>query len=521
MFFLFFFIIAFVIFVLITFFKLGFNRTNKKLKEGMKLESAGKYQEALGIYDYLSRAGNATPELRWRIANVAIKLNFNEKAKNELSVIIDTNKLPENVSILAVKSLMADCYKKMGLLKEAFLEIFEIYKMFPNDASVQFELAKTYAEQRMTGQAIRLFEKYRQQNPNGYDITYYLGRAYLDAGNSSKAQEFLEKTAKKRYYDKGKVNYYLGVLYYSQKKHNIALQHFAQVLKLNPADSKLLSNSHNLIALCYKEKGLIDEAIVNFEKSQTYSELLPNEAQNKEALYNQGVLLYKNGQYKKALKIFYKIKMMDYKFKNIDRVIEATSAKIKNANINTDKFVEDITVNPLADILNNGILYSKVRFNIEKLKSEIEKNLIINDSTNFQIENSSSANRSLTNTIEKYNSMSSKTFKDFARKLVKSIGFAEKSEPKFFMDDEYIDGNAINFYAVPLKNIKSKNETLITFRRYKESVSELSISRFIDWLELSQATQGIFIASSSFSTQALKVIQTYPSIKFIDQTRVI
>ena len=114
------------------------------------------------------------------------------------------------------------------------------------------------------------------ENPNDHEINYFLAKAYLDFGDSERALKYLEKTARLRYFDHGRVNYYLGILYFAEKKYNQALQHFPQVLKLRPNDNKLLADAHHYIALCYKEKGLVDEAIGNFEKSQIYSELLPD-----------------------------------------------------------------------------------------------------------------------------------------------------------------------------------------------------------------------------------------------------
>ena len=108
-------------------------------------------------------------------------------------------------------------------------------------------------------------------------------------------------------------------------------------------------------------------------------------------------------------------------------------------------------------------------------------------------------------------------FKDLSRKLIHNIGYHIKSEPKFYGDTEYIDGDAINFFAIPLKNLKVKDDILLTVRRYKEEVPELAVSRFLDWLEEKDIKQGIFITSSSFSPQALKVIHTNTNVKFVDK----
>ncbi|MCK4798391.1 MAG: tetratricopeptide repeat protein [Spirochaetes bacterium] len=510
--------VSIALFVILIFFRVGLGGKNKKLKEGMRLEAAGKYHEALGVYDYLLKNGHLTPELRWKIANTALRANLVPRAQKELSVLLETKNFPANVSILAVKTLMAECYMKSGQLKEAFVELIEISKVNPDNYWAQFELGKIYAGQRKTGEAIKLFERCFQQRPNDHEINYFLGKAYLDYGNPNKAIEYFEKTARLKYFNHGKIDYYLGILYFSQKKYNIAIQHFTQVIKLRPNDNKLLSDSHHLIALCYKEKGLIDEAIRNLEKSQVYSELLPKDAQNKRALYNQGVLLYKKGQYQKALEKFYRLKMLDYKYKDVDKIIKTISLKLKNSEKIIGNIANYINENPLLNILKRGLLFSKIKFNIDSIEAEAEKYIASAAGGGYTHGYSLSDRQFVYNSINKFNNMPTKQFKDLARKLLTIIGFQIKSEPKFLGDNEYIDGNAINFFASPLKNVIAKKEILITVRRYKETVTEFSVSRFLEWLDESGLEKGIFIASSTYSTPALKVISMYLNVKFIDRS---
>jgi|GEM_PF-1411771 len=506
------------IFFILILFRMLFWGGNRKLKEAMRLESSGKYFDALSIYDYLLKEGRSVPELRWKIANISLKINNIAKAQKELAVLIQSGIPPENVSMDEVKKLMAETYLMQGKVKEAFAELIEIFKMNPENPAVLFDLAKIYAGQRLTGRAIRLLDKCLRLNPNDYMINYYLGVSYLDFGDPDKAMEFLEKTARLRFYDNGRVNYYLGVLYFAKRQFNIAIQHFNQVLKLRPNDNRILSEAHHFIALCYKEKGLVDEAIMNFEKSQTYSELLPKDSQNKKSLYNQGVLHYKSKQYQKALEKFYKVKMLDYRYKDVDKIIREISLKLKTGGVISDNIANYINENPLMNVLKRGFLYSKTRFNIQAIESKATKLLkLVNNEGGVNSGSQETTDYTTYSNIEKFNLFSSKKFKDVARKLVQIIGYQIKSEPRFVGDDEYIDGNAINFFSVPMKNPKIKKDILITIRRYREPVPELSVSRFIDWIEDRGLEQGVFIASSTFSTQALKVIHMYPNLRFIDR----
>lgn len=500
--------IIFAFFIIFFSFFFYARRNKRKIKEAIKFENAGKYHEALAIYDYLLNIGYSPSEIRWKIANTAYQANIVPRAEKELAVLLESKELPEKVSIFAIKSLLVECYLKLGKTKEAFIELVALYKIAPDSPFLLFELAKIYAGQRRTNTAIQLLEKCHRQNPKDHEILYYLARAYLDYGDENKAMEYFNKTVQLKYYDRGKINYYLGILYYSKKKYNEALMNFIQVLKLRPNDNKILAEAHHLIAHCYKEKGLIDEAMTNFEKSQTYLELVPGENQSKRIIYNEGVLLFKSGHYKKALEKFYKLKMQDYKYKDVDEIIRLIGTKLKNGEELSKNIANYISENPLFNILKRGILYSNVRFNIDLIEKEAEKyaGSIIPKAKTFSYD-----------TVNKLNEMTSKDFKDLSRKLIHNIGYQIKSEPRFYGDNEYIDGDAINFFAVPLKNLKFKEDILLTIRRYKEEVPELAVSRFIDWIEEKGIKQGIFITSSSFSPQALKVIHTNPNIKFIDK----
>ncbi|MBN2544425.1 MAG: tetratricopeptide repeat protein [Spirochaetes bacterium] len=510
-------VVLIILFLIFLMFLRLFSGNNLKLKEGIRLEASGKYYDALSTYDYLLQNGFSVPELRWKIANVCMKINNYTRALKELNVLQQTGQGPSNVSVYAINKLIAECYLRLNKEKEAFFSFVELLKFNPDDTWVLFELGKLYAGQAMTGKAIRLFEKCLKSNPNDPELNYYMARAFLDFGDSEKALQFFEKTARLRFFDHGKVNYYLGVIYFTQKKYNLALQHFPQVLKLRPNDNNLLSDSHHYIALSYKEKGLIDEAVINFEKSQVYSELLTEKNLNKKSLYNEGVLLLKNGQYDKALEKFYKVKMMDYKYKDVEKLIRIINTSKKNGEKMPDGLANFINENPLTTILRRGILYSKNRFNINLVERKAERysNVISGEPAESNTMSKSTVYNILS--VSNFNSMTSKQFKDLSRKLIRSIGFYIKSEPKFTGDDEYIDGNAINFHSYNIKNIKNKVDYLITVRRYKDMVPELSVSRFVEWMEEGNYKYGIFMASSAFSPQAFKVIHLYPNVKFIDR----
>jgi len=508
-----------IIFAILLFVRSMLGGQNKYLKQALRNEEMGDYNEALLTYDRLLSEGKATPEIRWRIANVAIKLGIFQRAEKELSIIESTNNLPKNVSLTAVKCLIADCYAKTGQAKKAFMELYELAQGNVTEPLVYLELGKIYGGQAKTQKAIQYIEKYLNYSKNDGEGFYFLAKAYLDVGLLPKAIENLEKALRLNCLDNGMVNYYLGILYFSEKKYNIALQNFTNVLK-QKASNEVFANTHKLIGLCYKEKGLIDEAITSFEQSKMYSKKDDIKQIDKNALFNEGVLLYKKGKFANALEIFQKLLLFKFREAEVQKVIDAIKGKMKGINDDEHFEISDsvISENPANKILRNGLLYIKNRFDIDRIEQEVEKGISAKPSHSDPKKTDNTQKTTKYMSMDDINNMGTKEFKDLSRKLVESLGFEIKAEPKFQGDVDYIEGNAINFLLVPIANDKPKREILFTIRRFKTEIEELIISNFIDWLEQKDFTKGIFIGSNKFTKEALELAHRYVNIKFIDQT---
>jgi len=509
--------VAFIIFLLLIFFKVGLPSKNRKIKEGIKYENAGKYHEALSAYDFALSKGYSTPELRWKIANVAIKINLIPRAQKELNIILGTHQLPNNISLTAVKVLMANTYIKQGQEREAFVQLLELYNIDQNNPDVLFQLAKIYAGQRLTKKAIPLFERYINHYPSSGEAYYYLARAQLDVGESVKSIPNFERAGRYREYDGGKVFFYLGILYFSQKKYKISLQHFNNVLKHQPT-RKIIADTHRMIALAYRNLGLVDEAIVSFAESEKISNTLPKESRNKEALYNQGILLYKKGKQQLALEKFQRLKILDSRYKDVDKIVSSLISRLKGLPGGEPYIGDFIAENPLLNIIKKGLLFSAMKFDINRIENEVKSNALFEKKQGGDKAEAEKTSSISYMDVDRFNMMNSKVFKDISRKLVKLLGFQIKSEPRFMGDSEYIDGNAINFLAIPVNNQKTNKEILITVRRFNEPVSELAVSRFLDWMEEQGFEKGVFIASNSFASQALKLAQSYTAVKLIDRS---
>ncbi|HPO49742.1 MAG TPA: restriction endonuclease, partial [Spirochaetota bacterium] len=342
----------------------------------------------------------------------------------------------------------------------------------------------------------------------------FLGKCYLDIGNKLNALETFEKAQKYKTADNSVLSYYLGILYYSEKKYNIAMQHFTNIIKNNSARD-LLGDAHRFLALCYKQKGLVDEAITYFEQSKAYSKKTDTKNMSKDDMFNEGILLYKKGQLHSALEIFQKLLLCGYKQDEMQKIIGTINSKLKGENKQIDNF-SDANENLLNYILKKGLLYGRQKFEIDKIEQEVDKGFTSKQSSKATKNNENTPKKSLS--IYDINKMETKDFKDLSRKLVVSLGFEVKSEPKFSGDEDYISGNAINFLLTKPDAGKARKDILFTIRRYDYEIEEMNISNFLDWVDEKGYAQGIFIGSNKFSKDAMDLAKKYPNIKFIDST---
>lgn len=502
------------IFILLLIIRNLFSGGNRLLKQALNYESQGNYNEALLHYDRLIAENKATPELRWRVANVALKLNLLQRAEKELNILLSTKNLPSNTSLTAVKTLMAECYLKLKDIRKAFAELYELVQNNVTESKAYFEIAKIYASQAKTAKAIANMEKYISRNQSDGEAYFFMGKCYLDSGNQSKALEYFEKAQRFKLNDISYLSYYLGILYYSDKKYNIAMQHFTNIIK-NKSSQDLLADAHRLLAMCYKQKGLVDEAITNFEQSKVYSKKTDDKQMSKDSMFNEGILFYKKGKFQSAIEIFEKLLLSGYKQDEVQKIINTLKAKLKGSNQNIDNF-SNSNENPINYILKKGLLYGKQKFEIDKIEQEVENGF----SSKQKVKESNQVENKEKKSISIYdiNKMETKDFKELSRKLVASLGFQIKSEPKFMGDHDYISGNAINFLLTKPESAKTKKEILFTIRRYEFEIEEMNINNFIDWIDEKGYSQGIFIGSNKFTQDAMALAKNYSNIKFIDST---
>ena len=107
----------------------GIFGADKGIKDGMRFEAQGRYHDALAAYDKVMQKANVTPELRWKIANICLKLNLISRAQKELNILASTKNYPSGVNLAQIKAALASASIAAGNEREAFYELSEVLQM--------------------------------------------------------------------------------------------------------------------------------------------------------------------------------------------------------------------------------------------------------------------------------------------------------------------------------------------------------------------------------------------------------
>ncbi|MBR6060695.1 MAG: tetratricopeptide repeat protein [Spirochaetales bacterium] len=507
-------VIALIVLVIVVA-RSGIFGSDKGIKDGMRYESQGRYHDALAAYDKVMQRSNVTPELRWKIANICLKLNLISRAQKELNILASTKNYPSGVSAAQIKATLAAASIATGNEREAFYELAEVLRMNNRIPTAYRDMGYIYCHQAQTKKGIAYLEKYIGFVPNDQEALYTLGIAYLDAGNANTALSYLERALRVKTPETADIEYYIGLIYLGSKKYGPAQQHLSHALN-KKASKEIITDAYRMLALCCKEKGLIDEAIINYGKAIEASKNNARDPSNKASMYNQAVLYVHKNNLKKAEENFTQLHMLDPGYKDTRIALEAVRNRIANKpTAYIFKFIESSIIN---SVLMKGLLYSRSRFDIEAFEIEVQKQLDMKSPANTgngggEAKKSASASHL---SVADINNMNVTSFKEIAKKIIMATGYAIQSDIRFQGDHDYMNGNAVNYVVKPTDGSKGGNKEF-SIRRFSAEVDQMDVGTFIDWLEEKGIHNGIYVVTNSFGKSAVSLIQKTPNVKFIDQ----
>jgi tetratricopeptide (TPR) repeat protein len=220
------------------------------------------------------------------------------------AVLLNTNNLPEPA--------LADFQKAWSLRKEeeyalgistilldknpdtAIAFLTQALKEVPNSFLLHLSLARSYASQKKTDEALKICNNILQQNPQQVDVLK-MKADLLDAkGNKAEAITTLEKAYRLTPFDV-ELNYMLA-LRLAETKNN-------RVISL--CDSLIHADSLNLHADPYYYKGIYYSAVNDKAKALSlFDEAIRHDYNFLDAYIEKGSLLYDQKKFAEALKTF-------------------------------------------------------------------------------------------------------------------------------------------------------------------------------------------------------------------------
>ncbi len=195
---------------------------------------------------------------------------------------------------------LGNAYESSGRFEEAIEHYLISLSIKPFDIKGHQYLGSAYASSGRFEEAIEHYLVSLSIKPSDIVVVINLADVYFDAGRIENAAEQFERALDlSEHYPPGlisvedieKVNYNLGVSYYTLGQADRAIESYLNALKLNPGNSA----AYNNLGVAYFEKGWTDRAI------STYQEALRANPGNAAAYINLGEAYLKKNMPDKAI----------------------------------------------------------------------------------------------------------------------------------------------------------------------------------------------------------------------------
>ena len=344
-----------------------------------------------------------------KLYNEVIKRDPNHiRALNNLGIIFFSLKnFNEAIEVfkktITIDSNYISAHNNLGLLfkekqnyQKAISSFEDAIKINPNYFEAHNNIGLVFYQCGEYQKAINSYEKAIKINPNYFKAHNNIGIAFYECGEYQKAINSYEKAIKinPNYF---KAHNNIGIAFYECGEYQKAINSYEKAIKINP----YIMESHCNIGLVYEKTGEINKAFNSYQK-------VPKSDSNyKYAQYNFASLLYKDKQYKKAVKI---LKLIDYKNSKSYLLKSLYELNDKsNFIIELDKEIKKGTTDA---VIGSLVSSAKLKYGIRK------KNLFCEDPLNYVF---------TTNLAEKYD------FKNIFIKTSEAIlndeMFKDRSQP--------------------------------------------------------------------------------------------
>jgi serine/threonine protein kinase/tetratricopeptide (TPR) repeat protein len=277
----------------------------RSYNEGLQLSRQGKNLEARKRFEAATKEDPEFALAYARLGQTLANLGYDSEAEQACRRAVDlSDKLPqqEKIRIVACDAMVRKDFSKA-------IESYEnLSKALPEDAEVQFSLARLYRETGSLDKARDHCSKVLERDPKSVDALLAMGRIEIKSANPQSGLDYLNRAltlAVQLENEEGKATilHAIGVCYQLLNKQDEALRNYEQslVLKRQIGDKRGMAVSLNAIAQIQELLGKPDLALKSYEEALRLEREIGDRTGIGESLINLGAFYHDRGEHDQAL----------------------------------------------------------------------------------------------------------------------------------------------------------------------------------------------------------------------------
>jgi len=149
---------------------------------------------------------------------------------------------------------------QQGKYEEAIALFQKVIEKDPDNVDAHYSLALSLLRSGKQDEAIALLEKVKEMKPDMMETYLALGECYFNKGENDKAVSYFEKALEIEP-NNAEVYYNLGIIHYKNDRTDDAVKNFITSKSLDPG----YAPTYYQLGLAYIKKGEMDKAIQNLE----------------------------------------------------------------------------------------------------------------------------------------------------------------------------------------------------------------------------------------------------------------
>lgn len=168
---------------------------------------------------------------------------------------------------------------QQGRYEEAIALFQKVLEKEPDSVDARYNLALSLLRSGKQDEAIALLEKVIEMKPDMMETYLALGECYFNMGENEKAKSYFEQALEKEP-NNAEVYYNLGIIHYKDDRTDEAIKNFITSNSLDPE----FAPTYYQLGLAYIKKGEMDKAVQNLELFLTKDPNSPQASQVKSIL---------------------------------------------------------------------------------------------------------------------------------------------------------------------------------------------------------------------------------------------